>query len=68
MLLGVRSGVTAHIPWPIAGLQLVAVHESTGAALDEGTAEDAHIVLTAVTRMWVVAELFWAIKVDGLGA
>lgn len=66
MLLPIRGHcITAHIPRPIARLQLMAVHQATGAALEERSSEDADIVLAAVRGMRIVAELFGAVKVCG---
>lgn len=63
ILLLVQSRLTAHIPGPVARLQLVAVHQSAGATLQQRPAKDAHIILAAVRGMRIVAKLLGTIKV-----
>lgn len=57
------SHFTAHVSWPIAGLELMTVHQSTCAAFQQGAAEHADIVETAVCRMCKVSELLGATEV-----
>ena len=38
------------------------VHEPTGAGFQKGTTEDANVVLSAVSWMWVIAKLFWTLE------
>lgn len=66
-----RGGVhqlAAHVAGPVAGLELVRVHQAAGAALEQCSAEDAHIVLGAVRGMRVVAELLGAVEAKAIGA
>lgn len=44
------------------------VHEPAGAALQQGSAEDTHVVLGTVRGMGVVAELLGTIEAKGIGA
>lgn len=55
------------ISGPIACLQFVAVHQATGAALEQRSAEYTHIVLGAVGGMGIVAELLGAVEFAGAG-
>lgn len=57
------SHFTADISRPVAGLQLVAVHQSTRATLEQSASKNAHVVEAAVWRMGKVPELFGATEV-----
>lgn len=61
------SHLAANISRPVARLQLVTVHQSTGTALEQSSAEHAHVVEAAVGRMWKVAELLRAAKLRRRG-
>lgn len=54
---------TAHISGPVAGLQFMAVHQSTGTALLQSPTKHADIVLRAICGVWIVTELLWTVEV-----
>lgn len=55
--------IAADVPGPVAGLELVAVHQPSGAGFEQGAAEHAYVVLGAVSGVGVVAEFFGAVEI-----
>merc|ERR1711881_90103 len=58
--------VAGHIPRPVTGLKVLAVHQAPRAGLQQGHPEHADKVETAVTRMRVVAKFFGTSEVSFL--